>query len=220
MTGSKLAEADSAIQIDRIGVVGGTFDPPHYGHLVLAENARVQLALDTVLFVPAGQPPHKSVAPITVVHHRVSMVEAAIAWNPALVLSRADLDRPAPHYTVDMLAILTETYPNAELFFLMGGDSLAQFGDWHDPSGIVELARLVVMERPGWKGDWGFLAQSVPALPGRLTVLDAPRLGISATDLRRRARAGLPLRYLVPRAVERYIREHGLYHPQVSSPCP
>jgi nicotinate-nucleotide adenylyltransferase len=215
---SKSLEAAPPIQVSRLGVVGGTFDPPHYGHLVLAENARVQLELDLVLFVPTGQPPHKPVGPITAAQHRVAMVQASIGGNPAFLLSRVDLERPAPHYTVDMLAMLTEIHPNAELFFLMGGDSLAEFASWRDPSGILERATLVVMERPGWKGDWGPLAEQIPALRGRLRVLDAPRIGLSGTDLRRRARSGLPLRYLVPPAVERYVREHSLYQPQVSSP--
>jgi len=215
---SRPSEAARRIQVSRLGVVGGTFDPPHYGHLVLAENARVQLALDVVLFVPAGRPPHKPAAPITAAQHRVAMVQAAIAGNPAFLLSRVDLERPAPHYTVDMLAMLAEIYPSTELLFLMGGDSLAEFASWRDPSGILELATLVVMERPGWKGDWGALAEQIPALPTRLRVLDAPRIGLSGTDLRRRSRMGLPLRYLVPPAVERYVREYRLYQPQISSP--
>jgi len=217
---SKPREAYPPVQVSRLGVVGGTFDPPHYGHLVLAENARMQLALDAVLFVPAGQPPHKPAAPITAAQHRVAMVQAAIASNPAFLLSRVDLERSAPHYTVDMLAIVTEIYRSAELFFLMGGDSLAEFAGWRNPSGIVELATLVVMERPGWRGDLATLAEQIPALPDRLRMLDAPRIGLSGTDLRRRSRMGLPLRYLVPPAVERYVRECRLYQPQVSSPRP
>jgi nicotinate-nucleotide adenylyltransferase len=191
--------------------VGGTFDPPHCGHLVLAENGRVQLRLDRVLFVPAGQPPHKPDRPIAPAHHRVAMVEAAASDNPAFTLSRVDLDRPGPHYTVDMLALLQREYPGAELFFLIGGDSLAQFIAWRDPAGIVRQARLAVMRRPGYGPDLAALEQAIPGLRERLVWLDAPYLDIAASDLRRRASDGLPLRYLVPPAVEVYIREHRLY---------
>jgi len=195
----------------RLGILGGTFDPPHYGHLALAENARVQLRLDRVLLVLAGQPPHKPGRPIAPAHHRVAMVEAAIADNAALAISRIDLDRPGPHYTVDMLALLQQEYPEAELFFLIGEDSLAQFLNWRDPAGIARLARLVVMRRPGYEPDLGTLEQAVPGLCERLIWLDAPCLGLAASDLRRRARTGLPLRYLVPPPVEAYILANHLY---------
>ena len=191
--------------------MGGTFDPPHYGHLALAENGRVQLGLDCVLFVPAGQPPHKPGRPITPAHHRVAMVEAAIADNPAFALSRVDLDRPGPHYTVEMLALLQQEYPGAELFFLIGGDSLTGFPGWRDPAGIVRQARLVAMQRSGYELDLEALEQAVPGSRGRLVWLDAPYLNIAASDLRRRACRGLSLRYLVPPPVEAYIREHRLY---------
>jgi nicotinate-nucleotide adenylyltransferase len=199
------------IKAAKLGVIGGTFDPPHYGHLLLAENARVQLALDGVLFVPAGDPPHKPEGPVTPAHHRVAMVETAIAGNPAFMLCRVDLNRPGPHYTVDMLGILSRTYRGAALFFLMGGDSLAEFVSWRDPAGIVERARLAVMERRGWEADLASLAEEIPDIRERLALLDAPYLEISGTDLRRRARAGLPIRYLVPPAVERYVCQQGLY---------
>jgi nicotinate-nucleotide adenylyltransferase len=201
----------------RLGVIGGTFDPPHYGHLVLAENARVQLALSAVLFVPAGEPPHKPASPVTPSHHRVAMVEAAIAGNAAFALSRVDLERPGPHYTVDMLGILSRLYPDAALFFLMGGDSLAEFAGWRDPSGIVAQARLVVMERPGWEADSAAVAEKIPSIQDRLTLLDAPYLTLSGTDLRRRARAGLPIRYLVPPAVEAYVIGQSLYQGKTES---
>jgi nicotinate-nucleotide adenylyltransferase len=206
------------LETAKLGVIGGTFDPPHYGHLVLAENARVQFALDRVLFVPAGQPPHKPERPVTPAHHRVAMVEAAVAGNAAFTVSRVDLDRPGPQYTVDMLRILNRIYPGAELFFLMGGDSLAEFANWRDPSGIVEQARLAVMERPGWEANLAALAEEIPCIGDRLTLLDAPFLAISGTDLRRRVRAGLPIRYLVPPAVRRYVHEQGLYQGQASFP--
>ena len=194
----------------RLGVIGGTFDPLHYGHLALAENGRVQLQLGCVLFVLAGHPPHKPDHPIASAHHRAAMVEVAIADNPDFSLSRADLDRPGPHYTTDTLALLRKAYPEAEMFFVIGGDSLAQFVAWHDPSGIVQQARLAVMPRPDREVDLEELEQTVPGVCERLIWLDTPCLDIAASDLRRRARQGLPLRYLVPPAVEAYIREQQL----------
>jgi nicotinate-nucleotide adenylyltransferase len=195
----------------RLGILGGTFDPPHYGHLTLAENGRVQLDLDRVLFAPAGQPPHKPDRPITPTHHRVAMVEAAIADNPAFVLSRVDLNRAGPHYTVETLTLLRQKHPAAELFFLMGEDSLAKFLTWRDPAGIVRQARLAVMQRPSREPDLTALEQSVPGIRERLVWLDVPHLDVSSSGLRQRVRHGLPLRYLVPPPVEAYVREQRLY---------
>jgi nicotinate-nucleotide adenylyltransferase len=197
--------------IARLGILGGTFDPLHHGHLVLAENSRVQLCLDRVLFVLAGRPPHKPNRPITPVDDRVAMVQAAIADNPAFLLSRVDLDRPGPQYTVDTLGLLQEEYPNADLFFLLGGDSLAEFPIWRDPAGIVRQARLAVMRRPGYRPDWAALERAVPGIRDRLVWLDTLCLDIAASDLRERVRNGMPIRYLVPPVVEAYIRDHRLY---------
>ena len=211
MTSAKSSIVDCKSLVGKLGILGGTFDPPHYGHLMLAENSRVQLGLERVLFVLAGQPPHKPDHPIASSHHRLSMVEAAIAGNPAFAVSRIDLDRPGPHYTVDMLALLGQEYPVAELFFLMGGDSLAHFVTWRDPVGIARQARLAVMQRPGHAPDVETLEGVVPGIAQRLAWLDGPRLDIASSDLRRRVREGLPLRYLVPPPVEAYIREQCLY---------
>jgi len=206
-----VATIESHAQISSLGILGGTFDPPHYGHLVLAENGRAQLALDRVLFVLAGQPPHKPDSPVTPAHRRVAMVEAAIAGNSAFSLSRVDLDRPGPHYTVDMLALLRQEYPGAALYFLMGGDSLAQFLTWRDPAGIARQAWLVVMRRSAHSPDLEELEAAVPGIRERIIWLDVPDLDIASTDLRRRVQEGLPLRYLVPPQIEAYIREYQLY---------
>ena len=195
----------------RLGILGGTFDPPHYGHLALAENARVQLSLQRVLFVPAGQQPLKQAHSMSPVHHRVAMVKEAIAANADFGISRVDVDRPGPHYTDDMLTLLQEAHPEAELFFLIGSDSLAQLPEWRDPVEIIRQARLAVMPRPGWEVNMAALERAVPGIQQRLTWLDAPHLDIAASDLRRRMRAGLPLRYLVPPGVEAYIHEFELY---------
>ncbi len=194
-----------------LGILGGTFDPLHYGHLALAENARTQLSLERVLFVLAGQPPHKPDCPIAPTHHRAAMLKAAIADNPAFAISSVDVDRPGPHYTVDMLALLQREYPEADLFFLMGGDSLVQFLAWRDPTGIVQQAHLAVMRRPGHTADLEKLKQAIPGIQDRLAWLDTPHLDIASSDLRRRVREGLPLRYLLPPAVEDYVRKHRLY---------
>jgi nicotinate-nucleotide adenylyltransferase len=203
----------SAANLSRIGVLGGTFDPPHYGHLLLADTARVQLHLDRVLFAPAGQPPHKPAARPSPVMHRVALLQAALsdANEPAFCLSRVDLDRPGPHYTVDALALLQKAHPQAEMWFLVGADSLADLTKWRDPARIVALARLGVLARPGAAPDLGQLSAAVPGLVGRIDWLIGPSLEVSSSALRERARQGLPLRFLVPPAVETYLSEHSLY---------
>jgi nicotinate-nucleotide adenylyltransferase len=138
-------------------------------------------------------------------------VEAAIVDHPAFFLSRVDMDRPGPHYTVDMLRLVRRAYPSAELFLLLGGDSLAEMHTWWDPIGIVAHARFAVMHRPGWCIDLEGLERVVPGIRERVSWLDVPTLDISSTDLRRRVRVGLPIRYLVPPAVEECIRERRLY---------
>jgi len=194
----------------RYGILGGSFDPPHYGHLAMAETALVQLGLDRVLFVPAAQPPHK--VPCSPAEVRATLVALAIEDQPAFELSRIDLERPGPHYTVDMLRGLRMRYPKVDAwYFLMGEDSLRDFSTWHDPQGILEQAYLAVMPRLGERADVVALRARYESLNERLVWLDAPYLGLSGTDLRRRVHAGLPIRYLVPPKVEEFIREHRLY---------
>lgn len=199
--------------IERLGVLGGTFDPPHYGHLSLADTARVQLRLAQVLFAPAGQPPHKPEDRPSPVAQRVALLEAALAdaGEPAFLLSRVDLDRPGPHYTVDALTALREAYPAAQVWFLIGSDSLADLPRWRDPARIIALARLAVLARPGSAPDLDQLSATVPHLRQRVDWLTGPPLDLSSSALRERAHQGLPLRYLVPPSVEAYVHEHGLY---------
>jgi nicotinate-nucleotide adenylyltransferase len=196
---------------ETIGVLGGTFDPPHYGHLVLAETARVQLSLDLVILAPAGHPPLKPRPPAAGAEHRLAMLEAAIAGNPHFVISRLDIDRSGPNYTVDTLEQLRGEYPGAALYLLMGGDSLAQLLSWRDPGGVVRQAKLAVMRRPGWEADLEEMEKAIPGFAERLVWLEGPSLDIQSSQLRRRSAEGLPLRYLVPPAVEAYIEKHGLY---------
>jgi len=200
----------------RIGLLGGTFDPPHIGHLVLAQEALVQLELDKVLLVPAGQPPHKAGRSISAVEDRLAMLERSIADNPIFGISRVDIDRPGPHFTVDMLALILRNEPGSLLYFIMGADSLADLLTWHQPRRIAELAKLVVMRRPGREPDIAALAEAVPGITGRVYYIDAPLLETSSTDLQSRVRQGLPVRYLIPDRVIEYIQDHDLYRKPVT----
>ncbi len=203
---------DSSEKSLRFGVLGGSFDPPHYGHLALAETARVQLQLARVLFVPAGEPPHKTDVDLSPIAKRVALVQAAIADNGSFTLSRVDVDRAGPHYTVDMLRLLRTEFPQVtDWFLLLGEDSLHDFLSWRAPEEILELAELAVMRRPEKPAPLETLQERLPTLERRLTWLDVPPLHLSATELRRRVREGLPLRYLVPLPVEVLIRKHQLY---------
>jgi nicotinate-nucleotide adenylyltransferase len=196
----------------QLGVLGGTFDPIHHGHLVAAQEAQHQLKLDQILFVPAGTPPHKPTGPILPKHHRLHMVELAIKDQPYFAISRVDVDRPGPHYTVDMLRLLREEWgPDSTLFFIEGADSLADILTWHQPQRLIELCELAVVERPGVEMDLTQLAVKLPDLAARVHWVKMPLLEISSSDLRARVRAGRPISYLLPPAVEEYIMEHGLY---------
>ncbi len=196
----------------RVGVFGGTFDPVHLGHLIIAEEARATLELDVVLFVPARISPLKADAPRAGDPARVAMLEHAIAGQPAFAVHRVDIDRPPPSYTVDTLARLrAEHEASTDWWFILGADALADLPAWRDPGGVVAQARLAVFDRPGAVPDLAALAAAVPGLAGRVDRVPAPLVGISATDLRRRVAEGRPIRYQVPAAVEAYIRGHGLY---------
>lgn len=196
----------------RLGVYGGTFDPPHLGHLILAETAADSLTLDRVLFVPAGQPPHKNAADVRAeAWHRLAMVERAIAGNPRFATSRVDIDRPGPHYTVDMLRLLHRDHPDADLIFLIGADSLRDLPAWSRPAELIELAQLGVMRRPGAEPDLSELERTLPGLSARVQWVDAPLIDISATEIAHRIAAGRSVRYRLPDAVCSYIAEHGLY---------
>jgi nicotinate-nucleotide adenylyltransferase len=201
-----------ATVIQRLGIYGGTFDPIHHGHLLAAEEARHQLALDKVLFVPAGVPPHKPTRPISPASHRVRMVELAIAGNAHFALSRVDVDRPAPSYTVDTLELLrAEWGPGPRFFFIEGPDSLSDLVSWYQPQRLIELCELAVVERPGSEIDLASLEKRLPGLSDRIYLVKTPLLEISSSDLRTRVRAGRSISYLVPSEVEAYIRQHGLY---------
>lgn len=197
----------------RLGLLGGTFDPPHYGHLIAAQEAFVVLALTRVLFLPAGQPPHKRGEPVTPVEHRVRMAELAIAGDERFALDLTDAERPGPSYTVDLLGELRRRLgPEPELFFIVGMDSLLELPSWRDPVGVLRRATLVAVDRPGYPApDLGALDAQVPGAAERVVLVHAPGVDVSSTRLRARVAAGLPIRYLVPDAVAAYVAEHRLY---------
>jgi len=199
----------------KIGIFGGSFDPIHYGHLLLAESAREQLSLDQVWFVPAAVAPHKQDRHATSARQRVEMLELAIAGNEFFRLSTIEIDRGGVSYTVDTLQTITDETPGAELFLLMGADSLRDLLTWREPGRICELAVPVVSRREG-SPDPDFSSLAHLLSPARLLHLSSFRLEMpiiefSSTELRRRASTGRSLRYRTPRAVEEYIRAQGLY---------
>lgn len=205
-----------ATDTSRIGLMGGTFDPIHYGHLVVAEEVSAALKLEKMVFIPAGDPPHKPGRQITPAQHRTRMVQLAIEANPLFTLSRVDLDRPGPSYTVETLRLLRQEWgERVRLYFVIGWDSLEELRSWYEPEAILaQLTHLVVVHRPGHQETPGYREQLEAALPGilkRLLMVPAPQLEISATDLRQRVTQGRPIKYQLPESVERYIIENNLY---------
>lgn len=195
----------------RLGVFGGTFDPIHIGHLILAEEARARLGLESVLFVPANASPLKAGGALFSNEERYRMVQMAIADNPHFRVSRLELERGGPSYTVDTLRALQASYgPDTQLYFIMGMDALMTFAAWHHPCEIIRLTRLLVFHRPGYRVDWPALERAVPGLRQATEVIATVDIGISSTDLRQRLQEGLPIKYQVPASVEAYILERYL----------
>lgn len=195
----------------RIGIFGGTFDPVHIGHLIIATELAEALALDQVLFVPAGQPPHKSDQPVSADADRLAMLRLAIAGNRCFSVTTLELDRPGPSYTADLLTTLAAELPTARLVFLMGEDSLRDLPTWHDPTTIVRLAEIGVAMRPDSAADLDAICQALPAARGRIHVVATTPIGISSSELRSQVGRGGSIRYQVPVPVETYIRASGLY---------
>ncbi len=194
-----------------IGILGGTFDPPHIGHLILGEYAVEALNLDCLLYVPAADPPHKRNREKTAVEHRLAMLQLALAGNDHFCLSRIDLDRPGPHFSLDMVRIVQAHHPGAVLYFVMGGDSLRDLPTWHRPEKLMELCQFAVMERPGDAIDPHMHDGVLPGLGQRVVMLKTPVLEISSTEIVNRLREGRSVRYLVPDSVLAYIAQNGLY---------
>jgi len=194
-----------------IGVLGGTFDPIHIGHLIVAEEARMKLGLAEILFVPTGQPWLKQDRDITPAVHRVEMVRRAIADNGDFKLSTLEMDRPGPSYTVDTLEALQDQLSSeTSLFFILGRDTLAELPLWKEPKRVIQLCRLVVPPRLGAR-DLRHLEEAIPGLQKRVVQLDMPVIGISSSGIRQRKARGLSIRYLVTAGVEEYITEQSLY---------
>ena len=194
----------------RFGVMGGTFDPIHHGHLVAASEVQAWFDLDEVIFVPTGQPWQKSDREVSPAEDRYLMTVIATASNPRFTVSRVDVDRGGPTYTIDTLRDLHQTRPNSEFFFITGADALAQILTWHDAEQVFELAHFVGCTRPGTPIDAATLAD----LPSdRVTILEVPALAISSTECRARAHKGEPVWYLVPDGVVQYIAKRRLYQP-------
>lgn len=197
----------------RVGLMGGTLDPVHLGHLIIAEEARRCLQLEEVVFIPTGQPWMKAGSPVAPPHHRLNMVRLAIASNPFFRASSIELDRPGPSYTVDTLEQLMEEGRGQDDFYgIVGIDLLKEFHLWKQPARILELCTLVVAPRPGFLGrDLGNLESMSPEASQRVVFLDGPLIGISGTGIRRRVAEGRSVRYHVPEEVEGYIERYGLY---------
>ena len=189
----------------RLGVMGGTFDPIHHGHLVAASEVAHLFSLDEVVFVPTGQPWQKAERPVTEAETRYLMTVIATADDPRFTVSRVDIEREGPTYTVDTLRDLHAQRPDAELFFITGADALGSILTWRDPHDVLDLAHLVAVTRPGHDVDAAHLPE------GSATIVEVPALAISSTDCRQRVAHGAPIRYLVPAGVDRFIVKMGLY---------
>ena len=196
-----------------IGVLGGTFDPVHAGHLVIAEEARLRLSLARVIFVPAGQPWLKTGRTLTPAVHRVEMVRQAIAAKPYFELSIIEVDRPGPSYSVETITILQQQLgAEARFFFLVGWDSLAELPQWKEPDRLIQLCKVVAVTRPGFsRPDLKALESSVPGVTQSVVWLDIPPVDISSSDIRKRVAQGLSIHDLVSDEVESYIKEKKLY---------
>jgi nicotinate-nucleotide adenylyltransferase len=198
--------------MERIGIFGGTFDPPHLGHLILASEAHAQLKLSRLLWVLTPIPPHKLNRPISSLEDRLAMVKLALKEEPDFEFSRIEIKRPGPHYTLDTLRIVSEQYPKAELILLLGGDSLRDLPTWHQPLEVTAACHQIgVMRRPGDSIDMAQLEAKIPGLNRKVKFVEAPLLEIASSEIRRRAARGLPFRYYLLPAVFQYIQKHHLY---------
>jgi nicotinate-nucleotide adenylyltransferase len=195
-----------------IGVLGGTFDPPHIGHLVLADEGRAALGLDKVLWVLTPSPPHKTDQIITSLEFRLLMVEESIKGNPNFQLSRADIDRPPPHYSVGTMEWLIDHHPEDRFIYLMGSDSFRDLPSWHESDRFVSLCTgLGVMRREGVDPDFKAIEGKIPGIVAKTQTFDAPLIGISGKEIRERVKKGAPYRYLLPHGVSGIVEQYGLY---------
>jgi nicotinate-nucleotide adenylyltransferase len=212
MSGDDHGETD----VKRIGVMGGTFDPVHYGHLVTAGEAHWQFGLDVVVFVPNRHPPHKDPHDVSGPEHRYLMTFLATATHPRFMVSRIEIDRPGPSYTIDTIRELGRAHPGGELFYITGADALGQIlrGEWRDAEELLRLCHVIGASRPGYYLDlaqWSASHHHAGPRLRNIHTMEIPAMAISSTDIRNRVREGRPITYLVPEAVEQYIVKHNLY---------
>lgn len=199
-------------QYRRVGIFGGSFNPLHQGHLIVAEFAAETIGLDLVLFAPVVHPPHRDGRDLAPIEHRLAMIEMAIAGNDRFVLTLVDVERPGPHFSVDTVQIIEDIYAGSELYFVMGGDSFRSFLSWHNPQQIIKHCCLAVMRRPSTKPVQPDMHDDImPGLSKRVQMIEAPPIGISATRIREQLHIGKSVRYLVPHPVLDYIHENHLY---------
>ncbi|MDH3942898.1 MAG: nicotinate-nucleotide adenylyltransferase [Anaerolineae bacterium] len=196
----------------RTGIFGGTFDPPHLSHLILAEEAWYQLQLERLLFVLTQDPPHKQDRLISPVEDRLAMLQAAIQDNPHFAISRVEIDRPGPHYSVDTVRLLQEEFPEVQLVYLMGGDSFRDLLEWHKPAEFVAACHQIgVMRRPQDRIDLGSVAKDIPEVLEKVRLIQAPLLEVASKQIRRRIAEGRPYRYYLSTGVVEIIQNRGLY---------
>jgi nicotinate-nucleotide adenylyltransferase len=201
-----------------IGLFGGTFDPPHIGHLILSAETYSQLGLDRLLWILTPNPPHKQGQPISPLEHRLAMVKLAISEDRWFELSTVEIDRPGPLYALDTVKIISEQNPAADLVYLMGGDSLRDLPTWHCPTDLVAALHFIaVMRRPGDSIDLPALGKIIPGLTAKVRFVNAPLLDIAAHEIRQRVADGRPFRYFLTPAVYDYIVEHNLYRKSQST---
>jgi nicotinate-nucleotide adenylyltransferase len=203
----------ASLEKPRLGIMGGTFDPIHYGHLVAAEMARSEFNLSKVLFIPSGSPPHKITRDVAAAELRYEMVESAIRDNSAFDISALEIERQGLSYTVETLRILRQDWPDHDLYFITGTDALLEIFSWHEAKEIFTLIQFIGAARPGFDASDFLLKvqQEQPETNGRIHYLEVPALAISSTDIRARVRSGEPIRYLLPESVRLFIQKNGLY---------
>jgi len=199
----------------RIGIYGGTFDPPHLGHLILADEARNQLQIDRLLWVLAAHPPHKQQQEVSPLSQRLELIRAAIASEPCFELSTVDIDRAGPHYALDTVRIISAQFPGEEITYIMGGDSLRDLPNWHMPLQLMQACTWIgVMRRPDDDVHLTTLEKCLPGISAKVMFLDAPRLEISSSQIRLRIAEGRPFRYYLPVPVFDLVVQRGYYRAQ------
>jgi len=200
-------------KVSRLGIMGGTFDPIHYGHLVAAEGARYEFDLDKVIFIPAGQPPHKPNVKLTDPWRRYEMTKLAVVSNPFFEVLPIEINRPGPSYSIDTVQEVSCLYPESQIFFITGTDAVAEILSWKNVEQLLSICQFIAATRPGYKLDemWKKIESLPQDLKSKIFCLEVPALAISSTDIRQRVQDGRPIKYLLPEPVEEYITSNSIY---------